>query len=343
MNQHLSAEDLDRQIDRMFSGGGVTMDGESSPLLAIAGELQLLADPDFKCGLAEELTDTGVPVEAPFVPALDNPQSARLLASIMPTLSGKGFNIFPADHRSFLVSFVSHAALVLLIVSGIWVGQRPIIRTTQLLTEKLTYLGSGGGGGGDHSPIPATKGTPPKFSNVQLTPPVIVVRNPNPALPVDPTVLGPPVLNLPQSNQIGDLMSSNAIIPSNGTGSGGGAGSGFRDGLGSGTGPGVGDGFDSGFGRGHSHAGVTAPRAIYDPEPEYSEEARKVHFQGVVVLSIVVDPTGHARDVRVARSVGLGLDERAIEAVKKWKFEPGMKDGHPIAVGVNVEVNFRLY
>jgi TonB family protein len=88
---------------------------------------------------------------------------------------------------------------------------------------------------------------------------------------------------------------------------------------------------------------VTAPRAIYDPEPEYSEEARRVHFQGVVVLSIVVDQAGHARDIRVARSVGLGLDEKAIEAVKKWKFEPGVKDGHPVAVGVNVEVNFRLF
>jgi TonB family protein len=343
MNPHLSAEELDQQIERMFSGGAVTMNGESSPLLAITGKLQLLADPDFKCRLADQLADAVVPAEAPFIPTSENPQSARLLASIMPTLSGKGFSIFPADHRSFLVSFVSHATLVLLIVSGIWVGQRPIVETTQLLTEKLTYLGHGGGGGGEHSPIPATKSTPPKFSNQQLTPPVIVVRNPNPALPVDPTVLGPPVIRLPQSNQIGDLMSSNAIIPSNGTGSNGGAGSGDRDGLGSGRGPGVGPGSREGVGGGPFRTGVTAPRAIFDPEPEYSDEARRVHFQGVVVLSIVVDPTGHARDIRVSRSVGLGLDEKAIEAVKKWKFEPGMKDGHPVAVGVNVEVNFRLY
>jgi TonB family protein len=235
--------------------------------------------------------------------------------------------------------------LVLLIASGIWVGQRPIIRTTQILASKLTFLGSGGGGGGEHSPIPATKGTPPKFSDQQLAPPVIVVRNPNPPLPVDPTVLGPPQLKLPQSDQIGDLMSSNVILPSNGTGRGGGVGSDSGTGIGSGTGPGVGTGSNGAYGRGAftSGRGVTAPRAIYDPEPEYSEEARRVHFQGVVVLSIVVDQEGRARDVRVARSVGLGLDEKAIEAVKKWKFEPGAKDGHPVAVGVNVEVNFRLY
>jgi hypothetical protein len=153
-------------------------------------------------------------------------------------------SVFPADHRSFLFSFVSHAALVLLIASGIWVGQRPIIGTTEILTSKLTYLGSGGGGGGDRSSIAATKGTPPKFSNQQMSPPVIVVRTPNPPLPVDPTVLGPLKLALPQSNQIGDLMSSNVTVPSNGTGSSGGAGSGSHDGLGIGTGPGVGDGSD---------------------------------------------------------------------------------------------------
>jgi TonB family protein len=88
---------------------------------------------------------------------------------------------------------------------------------------------------------------------------------------------------------------------------------------------------------------VTGPRAIYDPDPEYSEEARKAKYQGTVILAIVVDPSGHPRDVRVARSLGLGLDEKAIEAVQKWKFAPGVKDGVPVAVQVNVEVSFRLY
>jgi hypothetical protein len=266
----------------MFSGGPVALGSESSYLLAIAGELQLLPDPDFRHRLLDNLIDKAVAVEASFIPSRDNPQGAAVLASIMPTLTGKGFSIFPADHRSFLVSFLSHAALVLLIVSGIWVGQRPIIRTTQLLTEKLTYLGSGGGGGGERNPIPAAKGTRPKSSNQQLTPPVIVVRNQNPALEVNPTVLGVPQVKLPQSNQIGDLMSSNVIPPSNGTGSNGGAGSGSHNGLGSGNGMGVGPGSDLGFGGGPFHRGtaVTAPRAIYDPEPEYSEEARRVHFQG---------------------------------------------------------------
>jgi TonB family protein len=343
MNPHVTAEELDQQIEKMILGPIVGLGDEAPPLLATARELSLLPDPDFRRLLGADLMNEATPVEASFISSRDNRLGEGAVASIMLTLTGKGFRMFPADHRSFMVSFLSHAALVLLIASGIWVGQRPIIRTTQILASKLAFLGSGGGGGGDHSPIPAARGTPPKFSDRQLAPPVIVVRNPNPALPVDPTVLGPPQLRLPQSNQIGDLMSSNVFIPSNGTGSNGGAGSGSHDGLGSGKGSGVGDGLNEGYGRGTFTAGVTAPRAIYDPEPEYSEEARRVHFQGVVVLSIVVDQDGRARDVRVARSLGRGLDEKAIEAVKKWKFEPGVKDGHLVAVAVSVEVNFRLY
>jgi TonB family protein len=345
VNPHVAAEELDQQIERLGWGESVEPRSDASSLLAVASELRLLPDPDFRRRLVAGLMHEAASVGTSYVRSAESQSTAAGLSAIMPTLTGKGFSVFPADHRSFLVSFASHAALVLLIASGVWIGQRPIIRTTELLTSKLTYLGSGGGGGGEHNPIPATKGTPPKFSNQQLTPPVIVVRNPNPALAVDATVLGPPVVRLPQSTQIGDLMSSNVIIPSNGTGSNGGAGSGSHGGLGDGPGAGVGPGSDAGFGGGpyHPGVGITAPRAVYDPEPEYSEEARKVHFQGAVVLSIVVDQAGRAQDIRVSRSAGLGLDEKAIEAVKKWKFEPGKKDGHPVAVGVNVEVNFRLY
>jgi TonB family protein len=204
--------------------------------------------------------------------------------------------------------------------------------------------GHGGGGSGDRSVIQATRGTPPKFSDEQIAPPAIVVPKSEPRLPVDATVLGPPNLKLPESNRIGDLVSSNIVMPSNGTGVGGAAGDGSGNGLGRGNGSGYGSGFDRGTGGGpFSRAGIIAPRAIYDPEPEYSDEARRVKHQGVVVLALVVDPQGHARDIRVARSLGMGLDEKAIEAVRKWQFNPGTKDGVPVAVQVNVEVSFRLY
>jgi TonB family protein len=89
-------------------------------------------------------------------------------------------------------------------------------------------------------------------------------------------------------------------------------------------------------------AGVTAPTLLYKVEPEYSEEARKAKYQGVVVLSVIVDPAGRVTNPRVIRSLGLGLDEKAVDAVRKWKFRPGYKDGRPVAVTAEIEVSFRL-
>jgi TonB family protein len=88
--------------------------------------------------------------------------------------------------------------------------------------------------------------------------------------------------------------------------------------------------------------GVTPPVPIYRPEPEYSKEARRKKYQGTVILYVEVDPTGHPRNIKVMRRLGLGLDEKAIEAVSKWEFRPGMKDGKPVTVAATVEVNFRL-
>jgi TonB family protein len=182
----------------------------------------------------------------------------------------------------------------------------------------------------------------------QYTPPMVVVRNENPKLPMEPTVVVPPEIKLAQANlpNLGDPM---ATIPngplSNGTGSGGGIGSGSGGGVGSGEGPGVGPGRGGGIGGGvfHVGGGVSAPRVLFQPDPEYSEEARKAKFQGTCVLGLIVGPDGRPRDIHVVRSLGLGLDEKAIEAVSRWKFDPAMKDGKPVAVAISVEVDFRLY
>ena len=87
---------------------------------------------------------------------------------------------------------------------------------------------------------------------------------------------------------------------------------------------------------------VSAPVATFKPEPEYSEEARKAKYQGEVWLSVVVDEKGVPQDIKVTRKLGLGLDEKAIEAVRKWRFKPGMKDGKPVAVQATIAVSFRL-
>jgi protein TonB len=86
----------------------------------------------------------------------------------------------------------------------------------------------------------------------------------------------------------------------------------------------------------------TSPALIYKVEAEYSELASKAKFQGTVVLQIVIDANGNAVNPRVMKSLGLGLDEKAIEAVKQWKFKPVLKDGKPVTVQADVQVNFRL-
>ncbi|HKT87436.1 MAG TPA: energy transducer TonB [Candidatus Sulfotelmatobacter sp.] len=213
------------------------------------------------------------------------------------------------------------------------------------LKPSKTQVG-GGGGGGDRDVLQATKGKLPKFSMQQITPPVVVVRNEHPKLAVEPTVVIPPQVHLAMANMpnLGDPM-SHASLPSNGTGSGGGIGSGSGGGVGSGTGPGFGPGEGGGVGGGifHVGGGVSAPRAIYSPEPEFSEEARKAKYQGTCTLALVVGTDGRPSNIRVQSSLGMGLDEKAIEAVKNWKFEPAMKDGHPVRVEIAVEVDFHLY
>lgn len=215
-----------------------------------------------------------------------------------------------------------------------------------MTTKKGQSMG-GGGGGGDRDKIEAPKGKLPKASMEQLAPPAVVIRNDNPKLPVEPTVVVPPEIKLAANMpNLGDPLSRIPLGPaSNGTGSGGGIGSGSGGGVGSGSGPGVGPGHGGGYGGGAFRVGngVSAPRALETPDPEYSEEARKAKYQGVVVLWLIVGPDGKPRDIRVSRPLGMGLDQKAIEAVQRWRFEPAMKDGRPVAVQINVEVNFRLY
>jgi periplasmic protein TonB len=203
----------------------------------------------------------------------------------------------------------------------------------------------GGGGGGDRSKVPASKGALPKAAKIQLAPPQAVIKNPDPIIPVTPTIIAPPEIQLPQVNmdQWGDPLST-GVLASNGTGIGGGIGSGSGTGVGPGKGPGFGPGEGGGAGGGAFRVGggVSAPQLVHKVDPEYSEQARKSKFQGAVVLSVVVQKDGTVRDIRVVRSLGLGLDEKAMEAVKQWRFRPGERNGQPVDVLAQVEVTFRL-
>jgi TonB family protein len=87
---------------------------------------------------------------------------------------------------------------------------------------------------------------------------------------------------------------------------------------------------------------ATSPHAVYSPPPEYSGEGRDAQIEGKVVLWAIVGEDGRAHYIRVARTLGHGLDEQAIKTLKEWKFKPGMSGGAPAAVAVNVEMDFRL-
>ena len=256
-------------------------------------------------------------------------------------------------------STVIHVLAVAAIIAGTYLGRKMIDvakpKETVLLIapDDLPVLpvsktvSGGGGGGGDRDKLQASQGRLPKQSMQQITPPMAVVRNLQPKLEVPPTIVVPPDIKLQQPNlpDLGDPLSHLPSVPSNGTGYGGGIGSGSGGGVGSGEGPGYGPGHGGGTGGGAFRVGggVSAPKVIYQPDPEYSEEARKAKFSGTCVLWLVVGPDGKPRDIRVSRTLGLGLDEKAIEAVKSWRFEPAMKDGKPVSVMINVEVSFRLY
>jgi periplasmic protein TonB len=207
----------------------------------------------------------------------------------------------------------------------------------------------GGGGGGEASKLPVPKGRLPKLSTRQITPPAIVVRNERPKLPVEPTVVAPPKIEIASSRlpNLGDpaAPAMPRQLASNGTGSGGGIGSGSGGGVGKGTGPGIGEGRGGGIGGGvfRVAGGVLAPRPISTPDPQYTDEARQARYEGTCALTMIVGPDGKPRDVRIQRGLGMGLDKKAIQAVEQWRFSPATKDGQPVSVQITVEVSFKLY
>ena len=359
------ADQLEDAIEMMIAepdSAPPKVDLQIGELLGIAAELRLLPDPEYKAALKAELLGQSHALSSAAFVQVRRELTKRPLArqeadfdEILPTLFGSGEGTYPVHRGNFAISAALHAVLLAVVATaGLWMTKQtqPKPHTTSiLLTDISPYVlppaidkSGGGGGGGDRDKMSESKGSLPHFAREQLTPPTIVVRSEQPKLAAEPTVVGPPALSVAPASPLGNPLSA-ILQPSNGTGFGGGIGSGNGGGIGSGGGPGVGPGHGGGFGGGvyRVGGGVSAPRAIYDPDPEYSEEARKAKFQGTVLLWVVVGADGRPRDIHVQRSLGMGLDEKAIEAVQQWKFAPSMKDGHPVPVQVNIEVNFRLY
>jgi len=252
-------------------------------------------------------------------------------------------------------SFVNLAILAVAIWLGINIIHPPV--KTQQLTNidvsdilkapKMAAPAGGGGGGGSHDIVDPMKGKLPPRMKDPITPPMVPVLD-KPKLAFTPAINVQKDITLPDNPQMmnfGVKNSANVTLASNGSGGGAGMGSGYGGGLGSGTGNGYGPGYGGNTGGGvyRIGGGVSAPVPIFTPEAEFSDEARRAKYQGVVLLSLIVDAQGNPQNPRVVRPLGMGLDEKALEAVRKYKFKPAMKDGKPVPVMMSIEVNFRLY
>ena len=193
-----------------------------------------------------------------------------------------------------------------------------------------------GGGGGQRGPTPVTKGTPPKFAETQIVPPNKPPQI-EPKIHIEPTIEVQKDVKMASSlPQIG-IASSPLVGMSMGNGSGTGLGSGSGSGLGPGSGG------NTGGGPKRIGGGVSAPVLIYSVEPEFSEEARKAKMAGNVMVNLWVDTQGNPSHVHVVQGVGMGLNEKAVEAVKQYKFKPAMENGKPVLVELNVEVVFQIF
>jgi periplasmic protein TonB len=252
--------------------------------------------------------------------------------------------------RARLLSLGIHAgAILLLLAISRYPASPPGIRSfTRVVSVSKTGLiapplNRGGGGGGERNPLLASKGRLPRLALRQFLPPSAEPRDVQPRLAMEATLVAPPDLRLPEPDlaRIGYPFGNDGPA-SNGPGTRGGIGAGDDGGIGNQRGPGYGPEDGGGVALIGGGGGITAPRVLYKVDPEFSEEARKAKYQGTVILTIEVGEDGRPHGFRIVRGLGLGLDEKAIEAVAQWKFRPAMRNGKPIRAPATIEVNFRL-
>lgn len=286
------------------------------------------------------------------------------------------FSIFGSRVRSprtkglpLAVSSTVHGGLIAAIVLITTLGVTPAATTLHIDQQpaeeiRLVYLitpgaGGGGGGGGTHQKLPPPraerKGTHHISSPMPVRrppPPIEPVVRPEPPPPPPPLNAEPlpvvvaPIVQAPadKRDQIGVLEQSRAEIPGRGPGEGGGVGTGRGTGIGQGDGTGVGPGSGGGTGGGpfRPGSGIEAPRLLHEVKADYTEEARHRNLEGEVVLETVVRRDGTVGDVKVLRRLGAGLDDRAVQAVRQWRFAPARRMGSPVDVIVEVAVEFKL-
>ncbi len=243
-----------------------------------------------------------------------------------------------------------HAAAIALLIA---ISTHPIPRLALPAVARLVdpsrrtlvspYMHHGGGGGGERSLLLASRGRLPKLARRPFTPPSATPRDVDAILVIEPALVAPPDVQVPQPAllRMGDPFGRDGPA-SSGPGLGGGIGAGSNGGIGDHDGPGFGADDGGGISGTANSGGITAPAVLYRVDPEFSEEARKAKYQGTVVLTIEVGEDGRPRRFRIVRALGLGLDQKAVDAVAQWKFRPAMRNGRPVRAPATIEVNFRL-
>lgn len=249
---------------------------------------------------------------------------------------------------------INGGVLALLVLLGLRVVVNPTPASNELAKFEIKDFplfaplkappSNGGSGGGANDLVQANKGRNPKYDLNPIAPVQMPVLE-NPKLPVENSIAVPPDIRLPDNPSmamIGVYNSPNVTLISGGPGGPTGIGSGDHGGVGPGHGQyGWGPGSNGIYIPGMD--GVTQPIPIFTPEAEFSDEARRQKQQGVCVISVIVDAQGNPQNPHVVRPLGFGLDEKALEAVRQYRFKPAKKDGKPVAVQMTVMVNFRLY
>ncbi len=295
--------------------------------------------------------------------SLPQPRSARGRASLVPPRGNTMFlgldqRIRRRSRSSTVLSVFLHFAFVAGILWLAMAVHNSVVDTSQTVAPiqftlydpppppvmPVVKVRGGGGGGGAHQLVAPVRGSLPKVVEVKA-----------PVIPLEPPKIERPKLleqpaapvRLPQNNSMPNLGAPNSqqvAMASQGPGGDRGMGVGLFGGIGSGHGTGQGPGSTSGFGGGVMSVGggVSAPEVIHSVQPQFTPEARRENFQGVVAVQLIVDSQGSPQDVRVLRHLGMGLDEEAVEAVRQYKFRPAMYEGRSVSVQMVIDVDFRL-
>jgi protein TonB len=333
---------------------------ESGAIRSVAGFLGKRSDPAW----------SGFVLQGEAVRAVRSLRRQSLLAAPAADHLSLLLNSSAAPRRSapFIVSTSLHAVVgVLLFIGSLGLTSaaektEPIDNNAQPV--RLVFLaqpGPGGGGGGGGLKM---KPPPPKAQRKgpqQVSSPIPIRRPPPPLEPIRKPVEPPPVpleaktlpvVTAPVAPVAADKKDQEGLLkevpkelpPSQGTGTGGGTGSGQGTGIGEGSGSGIGAGEGGGTGGGpyRPGSGVTPPRLIKEVRADYTDAARRQNISGQVELEIVVRSDGSVGDVRILRRLGSGLDERAVQAVRQWRFSPARLKGAPVDVIVEVSVEFKL-